>query len=228
LVAGPATAAHASTTASADKPAGAAVATQGKSDNGQSQGKSDNGQSQGKSDNGQSQDKLPSSKVTNYAYEAQPNFFYCGPAATRIAATAQGHMPSQDEVAKELGTTENGTNSAEDTTRVLNSLDGKADYKTVSIPGQQASQDEIDRLKSDVVSAIGADKPVVANIIGTAVDTDGGVHSYEGGHYLTVVGYRDDGQTVKIADPAETNGDGTYWMTTSTLADWIASRGYSA
>jgi hypothetical protein len=27
-----------------------------------------------------------------------------------------------------------------------------------------------------------------------------------------VVGYRDNGRTVEIVDPANTNGDGSYWM----------------
>jgi hypothetical protein len=43
-----------------------------------------------------------------------------------------------------------------------------------------------------------------------------------------VVGYADDGQTVKIADPWRPVGDGTYSMSTTDLANWAASRGYSA
>jgi predicted ferric reductase len=45
-------------------------------------------------------------------------------------------------------------------------------------------------------------------------DTAGVFHAYEGGHYFTLVGYRDDGRTVKIADPANPSGDGTYWVST--------------
>ena len=32
----------------------------------------------------------------------------------------------------------------------------------------------------------------------------------------------------KIADPNESNGDGTYWVTTTNLAHWMGTRGYSA
>jgi hypothetical protein len=32
---------------------------------------------------------------------------------------------------------------------------------------------------------------------------------------------------VKIADPANPNGDGTYWVTTINMAGWIATHGYS-
>jgi hypothetical protein len=142
--------------------------------------------------------------------------------------SANGHLLSQDALAEKLGTTQNGTNSSHDITRVLNEVNGDGDYRTVEIPGQSASAEETERLRADVVDSIRNGDPVVANIIGTATDVDGNEHSLPTGHYLTVVGYRDDGKTVKIADPWETRGDGTYWMDIDTLADWIASRGYSA
>jgi hypothetical protein len=163
--------------------------------------------------------------VLGYDYTAQQNYYYCAPAATRMALTAMGQTPSQDDVAKQLGTTEAGTKSAEDTTRVLNSMGGK-DYHTVSIPGSLAKPREMDRLQADIVRALSDGRPVVANVKGSAVDTDGDLHSYEGGHYLTVTGYGDDGRLAKIGDSADRYGE--YWMTTIALANWIAERGYSA
>ncbi|MBE1486352.1 C39 family peptidase [Plantactinospora soyae] len=169
----------------------------------------------------------PTAKELSVDYQAQPNFFYCGPAATRIALTASGHAPSQDELAARLRTTVNGTDSAEDTTRVLNSLGGSDFYRTRSIPEETATPTEMDRLQADVTRAVAREHPVVVNVIGAAVDSRGVAHSYEGGHYLTVVGYEDEGRTVKIADPADVNGDSSYWMSTINLANWAASRGYS-
>lgn len=206
-VVGPATVAHAA-------PASTSMSTM-------SQDRSDDNKRADKS-------KAPSAKGVDVQYEAQSNFYYCGPAATRIALTAQGHTPSQDEVAKRLGTTTAGTNSAEDTTRVLNSIAGGDIYQTRSIPRSAASPEEMDRLQADVVNAIDNGRPVVANIIGTAMDTDGNAHSFGGGHYLTVVGYEDEGRIVEIADPANVNGQDHYSMTTIDMANWIASRGYSA
>ncbi|ROT26793.1 C39 family peptidase [Micromonospora sp. HM5-17] len=168
----------------------------------------------------------PAAKHLDYQYQPQSTYYYCAPAATRIALSAQGHTPSQDDVATKLGTTEAGTNSAEDTTRVLNDT-GDTNYHTVEIPNPTATPTEMDRLQVDVVQAIDAGRPVVANIKGTAVDTDGNPHSYEGGHYLTIVGYDDHGRTVTIADPANPNHS-QYQMSTITLANWIAERGYSA
>jgi hypothetical protein len=175
----------------------------------------------------QAEKPAPAAKELRYQYESQPNFFYCGPASTRMALTATGHLLTQDEVAVALGTTQDGTPSAEDTTRVLNRVAGKGLYSTKSIRDAVATPAEMDRLQADVVNAVTHGRAVVANIKGTAVDTDGAVHSYEGGHYLTVVGYQDHGRTVKIADPANP-AMAAYWMTTIDLAQWIASRGYSA
>ena len=159
-------------------------------------------------------------------YEAQPNFYYCGPAATRIALTAQGKAPSQDEVAGKLGTTEAGTDSAEETTRVLNEVTGESEYETTAIGEEAAKPEHVAKLRADVREAVDDDRAVVANIMGTATDVDGVAHSYEGGHYLTVTGYGDGGDTVKIADPYFEGQE--YWMDLGALADWVAKRGYSS
>ncbi|MEH1017980.1 C39 family peptidase [Micromonospora sp. CPCC 206060] len=159
-------------------------------------------------------------------YEAQPNFYYCGPASTRIALTAQGKNLSQDDLAKDLGTTEAGTNSAVDITRVLNKVTGTDTYKTVEVPAT-AKDNHVEKLRTDMVRALDSGRAVVANIAGTAVDTDGVAHSYEGGHYLSVVGYRDNGHTLKIADPANPD-QASYWITAEDLTAWTATRGYSA
>ncbi|MBE1488656.1 C39 family peptidase [Plantactinospora soyae] len=170
----------------------------------------------------------PASKVLDYQFQAQINGWYCGPAATRIALTVRDERPSQDEVAGDLGTTMSGTNSAQDTTRVLNKVIGTDFYRSTMLSGGAASRAEMDQLQADVVHAVSNGYAVVANIAGSATDVDGGWHSYPGGHYLTVVGYRDNGRTVKIADPAIPGDDSTYWMTTIDLANWAASRGYSS
>ncbi|CRK57116.1 hypothetical protein [Alloactinosynnema sp. L-07] len=168
------------------------------------------------------------SKVLNYQFQWQENYYFCGPAATRMALTARGKYFTQSYIAGRLGTTTNGTNSAADTTRVLNNLGATAFYETKWIPGQSATQAEINRLQWDVVYDIDRNYPIVANVVGSAMDTDGDWHTYSGGHYLTIVGYSNNGWTVKLADSADANGYGWYWMDTTRMAHWIAARGYSA
>ncbi|MFG1883704.1 C39 family peptidase [Micromonospora sp. NPDC049102] len=170
--------------------------------------------------------KPPATKVLDYDYEAQNTYYNCGPAATRNALSSSGIDRTQEELGAELGTTEMGTNSAEDTTRVLNAEVKGSPYRTRMFESAP-SPAQIDRLAADVVRAITDGRGVVANVVGDATDTDGGWHSYGGGHYIAVVGYKDNGRTVRIADSANP-ADPAYWVTTIDLANWITSRGYSA
>lgn len=170
-------------------------------------------------------EKAKGGKELAVHYQPQPNFYYCGPAATRNALTADGHDIAMDDLARQMGTTEAGTNSAADITTALNKITGGG-YTTTEIKDPRASDQQKTQLRTDITTALDANRAVVANIAGTATDTDGGVHSYEGGHYIAVHAYRDGGHQVKIADSANPD-TAAYWITTDNLADWIATRGYS-
>ncbi|SCL48655.1 Peptidase_C39 like family protein [Micromonospora citrea] len=171
--------------------------------------------------------KPPKSKTLDYDYQAQTTFYNCGPAAVRHALSAAGVARSQDALGAQLGTDEMGTDSADDTTRVLNATVKGDPYRTRMIPGSAATPAQTDRLQADVVAAIAAGRGVVVNVAGSATDTDGGWHSFPGGHYIAVVGYQDEGRLVKIADSANP-ATASYWMSTIALANWAATRGYSA
>jgi Peptidase_C39 like family len=168
----------------------------------------------------------PRDKEVNVDYQAQTTFYYCAPAATQIAASAQGHTLSQDDLAGKLGTTVNGTNSADDTTRVLNNIVGSDVYHTTAVPGKP-SQAQVDQVQADVMRSLNDGRAVVANIAGATTDVTAAKHDFPGGHYLTVVGYHDNGGTVRISDPADVNGASDYWISTSNLANWMATHGYS-
>jgi Peptidase_C39 like family len=168
------------------------------------------------------------SRTLNYQFQFQQTGYWCGPAATRIALSARGRVFTQAYLAGQLHTTVNGTNSAAETTRVLNNLGNTRFYETKWIPGNTATQAQINRLQWDVVFDIDRGYPLVANVVGRAIDTDGDAHAYMNGHYLAIVGYSSDGWNVKVADSADAHHVGWYWMSTSRMATWIAARGYSA
>ncbi|MFI9643777.1 C39 family peptidase [Micromonospora sp. NPDC051925] len=160
-------------------------------------------------------------------YAAQPNFYYCGPAATRNALSVQGKNIDVDAMAKEMGTTESGTDSINDITPVLNKEIGRNAYHSTEIPADKVDDKRIGQLRADIVRAVDDGRAVVANIAGTATDTDGNTHSFEGGHYISVVGYRDSGRVVTIADSANPD-TASYRIDVDELAHWIASRGYAS
>lgn len=169
----------------------------------------------------------PPTKVLNYTFQLQDTYYNCGPAATRIVLSTTGHLLSQQELGQQLHTTTAGTDSALDTTRVLNSVLGRNAYQTRAIPGPAATPAQMDQLQADVVRAVNDGRGLVANIVHSVTDTNGVTHTYDGGHFLAIVGYDDSGRLVKVADNADPNGDGTYWVTTINMANWIAGHGYS-
>ncbi|MFI6129254.1 C39 family peptidase [Micromonospora sp. NPDC051141] len=172
-----------------------------------------------------SADRKSGERELDVRYEAQPNFYYCGPAAARNAVSVLGKNIDVHAMAKEMGTTEDGTNSINDITPVLNKETGKT-YRSVEIKTGKADEKQTDKLRADIVRTVDDGRAVVANIAGTATDTDGNTHSFEGGHYISVVGYQNNGTTVTIADSANPN-TASYRISVDNLADWIATRGYS-
>ena len=170
----------------------------------------------------------PPAKELPTDFQLQENGYYCGPAATRVALSAQGKTYTQDQVAQKLGTTPNGTDSINQVTAALNGELGPDRYHSVTIAGPKATPEQVAQLKADVVTSLSAGKPIVANIAGVVTDEDGQVHSYKGGHYLPVIGYAGNGETVRIADSWDSDGNAHYTITVDQLANWIATRGYSA
>jgi len=166
------------------------------------------------------------SKELRVNYQPQPNYYWCGPAAARNALTATGHNITMASLASKMGTTEAGTNSANDITAALNKVSGSHKYHTTELAKPTITTKQANTLKRDVVTTIDDNRAVVANVAGTATDTDGTTHSYEGGHYIAVHGYRNNGSQVKIADSADPK-TAHYWIDTTKLANWIATRGYS-
>jgi hypothetical protein len=170
----------------------------------------------------------PVGKVATYVGALQPNGWYCGPAAARIALSAHGILPSFDDLANDLGTTMAGTSSIFDVTRVLNYNYGYERYQSVEIPVDSATAEQVEKLRTDVVATVHEGDIVVANIVGTITDTAGEIHSYDGGHYVTITGYADAGATVTVTDPADRVGGNEYQVPIGVMADWIAARGYAA
>lgn len=172
--------------------------------------------------------KYAPAKQLRHSFMLQPNYYYCGPSATRVALSAHGKVYSEDRIASWLGTTTNGTGSAYDVTRVLNAKLGQNRYHTTEIPGAAATPGDIATLKANVVQAISQGDVVVANVAGHYTDDNGDYHAYEGGHYLAIWGYTHNGNTVKVADSADTVGSPYYTISVKKMANWIATRGYAS
>ncbi|WP_075849706.1 C39 family peptidase [Saccharomonospora sp. CUA-673] len=176
----------------------------------------------------QESDVAPRGEVTlDIDYEVQETGYWCGPAATRIALSAQGVTRSQAELAEELGTHTGGTDHISQVTTVLNNHIGG--YETTEMPNDPPTQEQKDVLWDDIVSTIDNGEAIVANIVAPPGNQPPGYPSdrtiY---HYFTVTGYNDAEGTVQIADPASFGGNQIYWLTFDHLASLIPPKGYSS
>ena len=185
--------------------------------------------------------KASSKKVLDHTVFKQNLPYNCGPSATLIVLSTWGikaktlgfssNSSFTKWIGKKEGTTSNGTNSIKDVVKGLSAAikkhgkGGEKFYTTTMISGYHASKSDVSKLKKALVLDIDSyHHGIVANVIGTEYDTSGVRHRYSGGHYLAVVGYKDGGDTARISDNATGH---EYWMTTSRLATWIASKGYA-
>lgn len=168
-------------------------------------------------------------KVLNHDYQAQINYYYCGPAATRIALSCRIAPPSQDALAGALGTTEGGTDHIGLVTNVLNANLGGGWYETKQMPNDPPTQAQKDLLWHDVVFDIDRGYPLVANIVAPPGNQPPGYPADQTiYHYFTVIGYNPDLHQVYIADPANFGGNHHYWLSFDQLASLVPPKGYSA
>ncbi|WP_235875086.1 C39 family peptidase, partial [Saccharopolyspora aridisoli] len=165
-------------------------------------------------------------------YTAQLTGYWCGPAATRIAMSAKtGDLPSQAELATELGTTENGTDHVGQVADGLNKLLAPTGthYVAKDLSSRQVSPEMTNELWNDTVRNVDSGKAMVANIVAEPGNQPPGYPSSQTiYHYVSVVGYDAEKKNVKIADPANFSGNKEYWLSLDQLTSLVQPRGYVA
>lgn len=178
-------------------------------------------------------------KVLTYDHSqqrvAQEKFWDCGPASTQIVLQAAGVDMSEDQLIRELGTNEGGTNTVEQALPVLNRVT-KGRYAAVWMPNDPPSRDQRDMLWANIRNSIDAGYGCVLNFEVPSSNFPRGTRgstspSYRGSkiwHYVACMGYADDGpggRHVWIADPGfQPFG---YWMSLEQAATAIPPHAYA-
>lgn len=167
-------------------------------------------------------------------WQGQEQPSWAGPAATRIAlSTLLTSPPDQMTLAQALGTTTAGTNDIGLVSGVLDRFTNSTWFMAKLLP-DPPSEFERAQLKLDIVYNIDHAHPLVANVV-SGFRPPG----YPPGpiyHYVTIIGYRDHGNQVLIADPGGEGAAGaawsavprTYWISVTDLGTWIGGKGYAA
>lgn len=165
----------------------------------------------------------PAPVVKSLAVEndAQETGYWCGPAAARIALSAvlEG-LPSQTQLARDLGTTTNGTDTIGQVAQGLNKYSPGYSSKDGSVSS--------DELWGDVVRGIDNGRPLVANIVAPPGNQPPGYPSGETiYHYVAVIGYDSENKTVHVADSARFSGISEHWLSIEQLRSLVSSKGYT-
>nr|WP_228004951.1 C39 family peptidase [Amycolatopsis sp. YIM 10] len=173
--------------------------------------------------------KVAGAKSLNVQYQVQETGYWCGPAAARIAMSARtGNLPSQADLAAQMGTTENGTDHISQIANALNANLGTTWYEVKEMPNDPPTQAQKDLLWQDIVTDVDAGYAVVANIVAPPDNHPPGYPNETIYHYFTVIGYNSDNMTVHIADSANFGGNQIYWLSFDQLASLIPPKGYAA
>ncbi|MGV9744582.1 C39 family peptidase [Rhodococcus zopfii] len=164
----------------------------------------------------------------------QETGYWCGPASVQVVLNSLGIRVAEKDMARELGTTVNGTNWIGSFPQVLNRY-ADAGYFVVEMPHDPPRAEQKERLWRDLVESINGGRGVIVNIVAPPSNYPRGVKGsqsprYGGGvvyHYMSVMGYDDAGaRAVWIADSGfQPQG---YWMAFDQLATLIPPKGYTA
>ncbi|MFC4852424.1 C39 family peptidase [Actinophytocola glycyrrhizae] len=166
-------------------------------------------------------------KILPFQHQWQQTGYWCGPAATRVAISARtSNPPSQAALAAQLGTHTGGTDHISQVSSVLRANLG-VPYEYREMPNDPPTQWQRDQLWRDIIADIDAGFAVVANIVAPPGNQPPGYPSNQTVyHYIAVVGYDTNYNTVLIADSAQFSL-GVYWLNFSQLATLIPPKGYA-
>lgn len=162
------------------------------------------------------------SAVLNRDFQVQQYFSWCAPASVRVALSVHGLGPSQGELAQSLDTTDNGTDSSYQVEATLESYLGAGLFSVQEIGGSDTTPAATDELGARIRNSIDRGYAVVANVVGPIFTNEGWQFRYDGGHYVAITGYDDQGN-VFVSDVAVRE----YWVTLGRMATWIAGRAYT-
>lgn len=163
----------------------------------------------------------------------QETGYNCGPASAQIVLNSRGIRVDETQLAREIGTTWNGTDFIGLIERVLDKRVPEARYTSVSMPNDPPTRGQVDRLWRDLVRSIDGGYGVIVNIVAPPSNYPRGVNgsvspAYGGGtvwHYMTVMGYDTDTRAVWIADSGFRPFG--YWMSFEQLTTLIPPKGYA-
>ncbi|HIV56896.1 MAG TPA: C39 family peptidase [Candidatus Stackebrandtia faecavium] len=161
----------------------------------------------------------PTEGTVSHNYQVQKTFYWCSAAAARIALSTHDVSVKQSTLAKYMDVSRDGglpnLNNLRD---AMNKYSKDGGYELRQWKNETTLRQQ---LTKDVISNVDSGHAVIINV--TRIDKA----KFSGGHYATIVGYRDGGNEFKIADPADSSRD-AIWLSAKNVADGVKLNRYVA
>ena len=179
----------------------------------------------------------PRGPVGDYDGVVQQYSWDCGPASAQIILAAKGIDKTEDYLIQQIGTTVNGTNSADCIVPVLNALLPGSGYSSVWLQNDPPSQDQIEALWTNVKGSIDSGYGTILNFESPPnnrpIGTRGSVSPAYGGsdtifHYTAGMGYAQDAdgsRHIWVADCGFSPFG--YWCALEQVAELIVPHAYA-
>ncbi len=172
----------------------------------------------------------------DHTVTAQERAWDCCPASVQVALNSRGVIRSEDQLIRDIGTNENGTNTVEQALPILNQLLPEAKYVAQWMPNDPPRPDQVEALWHNVKNSIDAGYPCVLNFevphsnfpVGTRGSSSPEYRGSKIWHYVCCAGYADDGPGGRhfwIADPGFRPFG--YWMSVQQAGSAIPPHAYA-
>ena len=156
----------------------------------------------------------------NYDWYVQNTGYWCGPTTAQMILEARGIDVTQQTLANQLGTDEDGTDDIQQFPPVFDDYVPDADYFFTHQPDKET-------LWSQVTNSIDAGYGVAANIVAYTYNHPQGYPNYTIWHYVPIFGYRTVGTTRQIfcADSANFSGVKNWWVPLEQMQSLVSQKG---
>lgn len=177
-------------------------------------------------------------KILSYDHTITPQEtgYWCGPASTQVVLNGRGILASEADLAREIGTTVNGTDYVGLIEPVLRRRLPKANYASVYLPNDPPTEAQKSKLWWDIVRSIDNGYGVVMNWVAPPSNYPRGVKgsispAYSFGtvfHYVACMGWSDEGNNGRPALWIADSGFRPfgYWIDFEQVATLIPPKGY--
>ncbi len=167
--------------------------------------------------------------ILPHTYHAQQTGWTCGPSTALVALSTFGKQVDEATLARECGTTYDGTADIANVISVVNRR-APAAYQKHQWQGMSAPPDQVDALWRYLVDTITVQRrAVMVNIwAGPGTGVPGYPQNQTIMHYITVVGVDTDQRRVYVSDSARFQGIEHWWMGVERFAILIPPKAYAA